>query len=332
MKPKDLVESIPKLSKIKRKKTKGKFSGIAAKQINAFLDAMPHTDMPLRLDLADYLASQVKRFFPRYHSSNEATQPWRIRPSGQKCTRQEAMKKHGFGGIIGTNKNPVFFYGNFIEAWGKCIATLAGIEVEGSRNIILPIPPNYTCPVCYGTDADDPKHTGVPIESTPGQCVCSELDGIIIKNGKRYVVDWKSTKDIKWIKEPYDDKWGYAKQVKIYMMSLLAQGEQVDGGLLLFVDKNNGQHAEILIPLPTTLDMLVWKEHCDAIISSDSMENLPPIPEWGGTRFSQLRKPEPKTVLVMKDMRCNYCDGKDHCYGSGWTEKKKDNNDWIKAV
>jgi hypothetical protein len=224
-------------------------------------------------------------------------QVWRIRPSGQKCTRAEVLKKCGYGSLPLATRG-VFSAGDFGEAF-----TIAMMELTGEFKIV-----GYQLPLTI------PGPEGTTYRGT--------LDILVMVGHKLYVIDVKTAtaKGMNKIVHKGElktggDPWGYKKQLKTYM---LAGEYPLDGGFLLYMNKEYwNQWASVYVPGPTEQDKARWFEHCKDINDSTAdPETWPARPAWA-TVLDRPRAEGPaggKGCYEIEHMVCSYCSCVQKCF------------------
>lgn len=312
MKLDDIIKRPPMPPRIKLKG--GRAPGYVAEACNRFMQNIPEKMEPKVLqEYSKFLGAMTARSFFSCFRGHFFTQSWRPRPSGQTCTRQEGLKKLKMYKVQDTTAQGRFFYGKTIEAYGNCIALLAGVKLH-SFNMKVTIPTIGECPVCGGKQ----------------ECSCAELDALLDIGDKTFVVDWKSASGMSFQYIGKDDKWAYKKQLKLYMMSKELR-DKVAGGVIVYVNKESGcEFAETPVPLPTGEDYDAWMSHCSHLHCCDDLETLPPKPEWATLKSMTPRKGDlaGKRIQVLEDVRCKFCDAKDACFGKKFKQRDNKTKDW----
>ena len=284
--------------------------GLIAEKINHFLNFGIKPPLEDVADFAVYMAQSVRRGINRQFTE-AGVQEWHIRPSGQRCTRLEALRK--LGRVPTATAPGTFFLGDVCEAFGRSVALLAGCNLV-SENMKVTIP-----------SLEIDKETGELKETTTS----GEIDNLLKVGDKTYLVDFKSTANLKYIKEPYDDKWGYFYQQEVYSISEELQGT-LDGFILVFIDKKDLHAAEIIRPIPPE-DVIRsrWFDHIVQILFAE--RELPERPRWATLKRSNIRVPVKKTVEIISDVRCQYCNAVQACWGPEFTEQRKE-KEWMRDV
>lgn len=310
----------------RRKQRGGRPSGLLANLCTAYMKSIPDTPDEVIAEYWEFFEPLAFRAFRNGLGGPRHYQSWRPRPSGQKCTREEGIKKLGLYVPKDTSHQGKFTLGHFYEAWTKVVALLAGAKIHSfNMKVTIPLPPGMSCPVC--------KEEPVEEEGNVGVCTCAEIDCLLDIGKDTWLVDVKSSRGMafKWITTPYDDKWGYFKQQRLYMMSRELKGK-IKGGVLLFVSKADGAtFKEVLVPLPTGDHREEWFSHCRALEATKSPTTLPSRPDWATSREKTLRKPVPMKVESLEAIQCQLCDTVNVCWGKAWRRRDgKADGEWIR--
>lgn len=302
---------VPKPPK-RQKMVKGRPKGLIAELCNQYVRDIPDVDDEVLLEYWQFFSKQTFKAFRNSLSGPRHYQVWRTRPSGQMCTRLEAIKKLGLYVPTDTAHQGKFAFGHIYEAWAKTVALLAGAKIH-SFNMNVTIPIHGTCPVC----------------KKEGWCSCGEIDCLLDVGKDTWLVDVKSASGVsfKHITADYNDKWGYFPQQRAYAESKELKGK-IKGALLLFVSKDTAaDFKEVIVPLkPNFLEE--WYRHCDALVNCLSIADLPERPKWASIRDKKFKK-EGITVEVFEDIRCSYCDAKTECWGGKWEQRGGD-GEWFR--
>lgn len=299
------------LSKMKvppppRKKWKrGTPRGLMAEHCNQWIREHPGLSYREMMPFKEFIANYCGWHFARQFMDTGQGK-WYIRPSGQKCVREEAFKKVGPIIPISPEVRGRFFKGDLIEAYTICIGLMAGRKIHSfQKEVKIPMVP----------------HPRRPHHYTKGH-----LDFLIdVGRPKRvYIMDVKGPSDIKWIKET-EDPWGYKKQLRTYMMSTELR-KIVHGGALVYCGSNAfNEWKEVMVPAPTTERKEQWYEFCNTLTKVKTEDHIPDRPDWATTRIMKARKPEPKTLEVMEAIQCKLCSYRERCWGSEWYERPSGN-------
>ena len=144
------------------------------------------------------------------------------------------------------------------------------------------------------------------------------IDGILAIPSGRYVLDCKSTQGFGYdrnlasslLQDPFASE--YVKQLHFYIQGLKDEGEAIEGGVLVYFNKENSQVCARFVPY----DPAIVEEIRERL--SWAKNEAEPEPDWKWEKGSEV------------PLRCRYCSLKQSCSGVrgipielGFTKKGK---------
>lgn len=298
---------IPDLSALEerpRPRRRGAPPFSVADHLNAFMGEYREIPQELLLKAQAYIGEAcaeawVRSFGPR--------QEPHIRPSGQKCTRAQALK------ILLPELCPEpTARGTFMAGFMAEAMTFAVADMIPELDVVA-------------------KNLEVEVPTAEGDTISGELDLLLRFEGNYYVVDSKSTTAYGFQKIEGElayggDPWGYKRQQKAYMMGKIIDpvtGEQVrpSGAFLVYINKEKwNEWADVFIHSPTPEDIKAWFDHVttvrECVAAEDPLASLPPRPEWAEYKARPRAKgPSGGTgCLEIASLPCVYCDAVQECW------------------
>jgi CRISPR/Cas system-associated exonuclease Cas4 (RecB family) len=122
-----------------------------------------------------------------------------------------------------------------------------------------------------------------------GLDIIGHVDGVIVYEGKRYLLDIKSASDYGFKTAEEAGKGSYARQLALYAAALAQMGAPVDGAILLYIAKGRGEPSGIMTARGTTDDI-------GNVVKAVEL-SLADLPTDAVSRLDAVRAEEPPAPL-----------------------------------